>query len=288
MKSKAYGKINLMLNISGVREDGYHTLETVMQTVSLYDLVEITLKKEKTICLKCSLPYIPCDERNIAYKAAALFFDAVGYHGGADISIKKNIPVGGGMGGGSTDAAAVISMLDAMLESKMPAGEMEKLALSLGADVPFCLKKGTYLAEGIGEILTRLPDMPKCSIVLCKPKVSVSSKNAYGIYDRYPQKLNYDFKIMKSALEKGDLRDVCSALGNSFEPAISESYPAIAEARSRLERSGACGCAMTGSGAVVFGIYKDVYKAQKTRAALRISGYRAYCVSPVSSEGRKR
>lgn len=278
---KSYGKINLMLNISGKREDGYHNIETVMQTVSLYDLMTVALKKEPGIKVACDLPYIPCDSRNVAYKAAEIFFDAAGIKAGADISIKKSIPVGGGMGGGSANAATVLDCLNTLCGKPLDRQKLHELAYSLGADVPFCLERGTFLAEGIGEKLTRLPDMPKCHIVVCKPKASVSSKAAYQMYDDSGVGDNYDSAAMVRALEQGDINMVAKAMGNSFEAPISAAYPEIAAVKKQLLDNGAMAAAMTGSGSVVFGLFKHAGRAHSAKYVLRLLGYRTYCVSPV-------
>ncbi len=281
LKREAYGKINLMLNISGVRADGYHTLETIMQTVGLYDTIEICKTVEKGIRLTCDLPYIPTDERNIAYKAAEKFIERTGYDGGLEIHIQKTIPVGGGMAGGSTNAAAVLNMLNEMCGYPIGEKELEAIALTLGADVPFCLKRGTYLCEGIGEIMTRLPDLPKCYIVVCKPRASVSSKNAYGVYDQYANPQHYDHKQMIEGLHKRDIHAVAAAMGNSFEAPIGELCPEILEIKQKMLEMGALNAAMTGSGSVVFGIYNDVDRAHRAKNALRAERYRTYCVKPV-------
>lgn len=279
---RSYGKINLMLNISGKREDGYHNIETVMQTVSLYDAVTVSLKKQRGIKVSCNLPYIPCDSRNVAYKAAEVFFGAAKINCGADISIKKTIPVGGGMGGGSANAATVLNGLNALCGRPLDKNKLHELAYSLGADVPFCLERGTFLAEGIGEKLTRLPDMPKCSIVVCKPRASVSSRTAYQIYDDFEVKNNYDSAAMVRALEKGDINMVAKAMGNSFEEPISAEYPEIPAIKKQLLENGAMAAAMTGSGSVVFGLFKNAGRAHMAKNVLRLLGYRTYCVSPVN------
>ncbi|MEA4921497.1 MAG: 4-(cytidine 5'-diphospho)-2-C-methyl-D-erythritol kinase [Clostridiaceae bacterium] len=282
LKEFSYGKLNLMLNISGVREDGYHTLETVMQTVSIHDIIDIRLKSKGEISLKCNLPYVPSDDRNIAWKAAKKFCDLSGYSGGIDIDIRKTIPVGGGMAGGSSNAATVLSMLNRMCGDPLGKHELDKAAISLGADVPFCLKRGTYLATGIGEILEKVPDIPACSIVVCKPKISVSSRNAYKMYDENENKEFFDYLKMLKALETGDIRMVADSLGNSFEHPISVAYPEIASLKKRLLDMGAIGAAMTGSGSVVFGIFEDARKAHKAKTSLRMSRYTSYCLQPVS------
>lgn len=281
LSCKSYGKINLMLNISGKRQDGYHELETVMQTVSLYDAVTVSLKKEPRISLACNLPYIPRDSRNVAYKAAELFFQTADIQSGAHISIKKTIPVGGGMGGGSANAATVLNCLNALCGRPLDRQKLHELAYSLGADVPFCLERGTFLAEGIGEKLTRLPNMPKCPIVVCKPRASVSSKTAYQIYDGFEEKEHFDSSAMVDALKQGNINRVARAVGNSFEKPISAEHPEISAIKKQLLENGALCAAMTGSGSVVFGLFSHQGKAHAAKSALRLFGYRTYCVAPV-------
>lgn len=282
LKREAYGKINLMLNISGVREDGYHTLETIMQTVGLHDTIEIRKKAKPGIEMTCDLPYIPADERNIAWKAAEKFIAYTGFDGGLEIAIEKTIPVGGGMAGGSTNAATVLNMLNEMCGYPISQRELEAIALTLGADVPFCLKKGTYLCEGIGEVMTRLADLPKCFIVVCKPRASVSSKNAYGVYDQYADQQHFDHTKMVEALRKRDIHAVAAAMGNSFEAPIGELCPEILGIKAKMLQMDALNAAMTGSGSVVFGLYNDANKAHAAKNALRALRYRTYCVKPVN------
>lgn len=281
MKLDAYGKINLMLNISGVRADGYHTLETIMQTVSLRDVVEVRRRAKTGISLRCNLPYIPTDGRNIAWKAAACFIERTGFDGGVDIDIRKIIPVGGGMAGGSTDAAAVLRILNILCDQPLSEQALEEAALTLGADVPFCLKRGTYLCEGIGEVMTRLPDLPRCFIVICKPRASVSSRSAYGVYDAWPTPRHIDAGQMIAGLQAKDLHAVAAAVGNAFEDPIGAECPEIPALRQRLLEMGALGAAMTGSGSVVFGLFDDAVRAHKAKAALRACRYRTFCVHPV-------
>ena len=174
LKRDSYGKINLMLNISGVREDGYHTLETIMQTVGLRDTIEIRRTAKPGIRLTCDLPYVPSDERNIAWKAANKFIEHTGYDGGLDIRIEKTIPVGGGMAGGSTNAATVLNMLNEMCGYPIADPQLEAIALTLGADVPFCLYEKPALCEGIGEKIT--PRVTPASA--SSEKVSFKSHNS--------------------------------------------------------------------------------------------------------------
>ncbi len=283
---KAYAKINLTLDVTGQRGDGYHTIETVMHTVSLYDRVLVRRREEPGIVLSCNLPYLPRDGRNLAVRAAQAFLLAAGLGGqGLDICIKKRIPVGAGLAGGSTDAAAVLRVLDRMYGSPIPYPDLLELALSLGADVPFCMKGGAAVARGIGELLQDAPALPECWIVLCKPPVSVSTRAAYALLDGWGELEHPAAAPAVDALERGDLRGLCKALGNSFQQPIEKEKPIILKIRQELLRSGAQGALMSGSGSAVFGIFED--QAAAREAARRLSGrYRdTHLAQPVARIG---
>ena len=267
---RAYAKLNLSLDIQGLREDGYHELESVMQTVSVWDDLRITIGEGQGITLSCDLPYIPTDDRNLAVRAARIFYEALG-HPAPDlhIHIEKRIPVGAGMAGGSTDAAAVLRLLN-QAEGKPLSGEqLQALGLKLGADVPFCLVGGTCLCGGVGEKLRPLPPMPDCSILVVKPAVSVSTKTAYGLFDEYEPKIRADIPAMEAALVSGDIHAVAAAMGNSLEAPISAFKPVITAIRDRIRSSGALGAMMTGSGSAVFGLYPDLKGARKAMNCCR-------------------
>lgn len=281
-RTKAYGKINLYLRITGKREDGYHTLETVFQSVSLCDQVAVILHKNGGISLRCNRPYIPRDERNIAYKAALAFFDASGIENpGLYINIKKVIPVGAGMAGGSTNAAAVLRLLNRAYGAPLTETELLQLGLTLGADVPFCMQGGTALAIGIGEKLSPLSAMPDCHIVVCKPNFSVSTKAAYQLLDQAGTSIAAPLADITAAMELGDLRAVAQSMVNDFEGPISAAHPGIAQIRQALLQAGALGAMMTGSGSAVFGLFDRMQFAAVAAAKVKKEYRDVYIVRPV-------
>lgn len=279
---KAYAKINLTLDITGRREDGYHEIETVMHTISLCDTVTVKPVRKPGITLCCNLPYVPCDERNIAYKAAAAFFEQTGRRADILIDLRKRIPVGAGMAGGSTDAAAVLRLLNQACGTPLGDKALAGLAVTLGADVPFCLGIGCRLAKGIGERLTRAPSLPPCSIVVAKPKFSISTKGLYEKIDSMPLHGRPDTQAMLDALAHKDLPAVCGNLGNVMEAAAVQDRPMIAQLRQALLDSGAMGARMTGSGSAVYGIFADDEAAKAGREAISGLPVQTWLARPIS------
>ena len=279
MEVKAYAKINLSLFVGAKREDGYHELESYMQSINLFDRIRIERNDSGKISIFCSRPYIPCDERNLAYKAAVRFFDAVGIEDrGLLIDIKKNVPVGAGLGGGSSDAAAVLVALNKLYDTKLSLSELASIAAKIGADVAFCVYGGTYLARGIGEILTPAPPMPKTNILVVKPSFSVPTPQAYGLFDAFGEQEKPDIDGMKTALEDGNILKICASLGNSLQAPVEKEYPKITEIRNALTKLGAGGALMSGAGSSVFGIFTDASLAQKARISLpKAYGQRYIC-----------
>lgn len=278
MECRACAKLNLYLDITGVLPDGYHSLCSVMQSIDLYDTVSIELADK--ITLSTNKAYIPTDERNTAYKAAKVFFDATGINGGADIRIKKTIPVGAGMAGGSADAAAVLNLLNILYGMPLSGEELSAAALKVGADVPFCLEGGTMLAEGKGEKLTRLPRLPKCFFVVVKPDFSVSTKDAYKMFDEQGGDCPELSGILK-AIERQNVRDICANMGNDLERCIAAGHPQIDEIKEKLHKLGAVGSMMTGSGSAVFGIFDNMGLAQRAADALRMPKRKVFVCRPV-------
>lgn len=262
--TRAYAKLNLSLDIKGLREDGYHELESVMQTVSVWDDLELTVGKGSGITLECNLSYIPTDDRNLAVRAAQLFYQELG-RPAPDLHIKidKKIPVGAGMAGGSADAAGVLRLLNQAEGRPFTGAQLQAVGLRLGADVPFCLVGGTCLCGGVGEQLTPLPPMPDCAILIAKPAASISTKTAYGLFDEFEPKSRADIPAMERALAAGDLKALAAALGNSLEAPIMAHKPIIAAVRDKLRSAGALGAMMTGSGSAVFGIFPDQRAARR-------------------------
>lgn len=282
--TRAYAKLNLSLDIRGLRPDGYHELESVMQTVSLYDTVTLTLGKGQGITMACDLPYIPTDDRNLAVRAALLFYQELGKPApDLFIDIEKKIPVGAGMAGGSTNAAAVLRLLNQAEGKPFSAAELQSLGLRLGADVPFCLVGGTCLCGGVGEQLTPLPAMPDCGILIAKPAASVSTKIAYGLFDAWEPKIRADIPAMEAALRAGDLAAVASAMGNSLEAPIMAHKPVIAAVRDRMAAAGPLGAMMTGSGSAVFAIFPNIAAARRAMNACRRLAPTVMVVRPQSA-----
>ena len=283
-KTRACAKLNLYLGVQPRRADGYHDLSTVFQTVDVCDQVSLTVHDRGGISLKCNWPYLPTDSRNLAFRAAELFFAHSGKENpGIYINIKKEIPVGAGMAGGSTDAAAVLQLLNRAFGYPLCKKDMLALGLQLGADVPFCLLGGTMLAEGVGEKLSPLPDMPDCGIVVCKPNFSVATKKSYELFDNSPIQPEPGVDKMQQALAAGDLNTLCANLFNSLEAPVVEAYPAIGTLVARLQGLGALGARMTGSGAACFGIWPTVEAARVAAEEMRKHCGTVFVTAPVKS-----
>lgn len=256
-REKAYAKLNLSLDITGRLPDGYHAMRMVMQSCSLCDELDITLTDGEYFC-KSALPYLPSDGRNLALKAAKLFFEKAGIRGrGVYIELNKRIPVCAGLGGGSSDAAAVLRALNRLLGVGFSVRELEVMGEQLGSDVPFCVAGGTVLAEGKGEILTPLPAMPDCHLIICKPDFPISTPELFARAGRSTQRLSPDTQGMISALESGDLGGVARRMYNVFEDVLPRRCAGVFELKSRLLELGALGASMTGTGSAVFGIFAD-------------------------------
>lgn len=279
---KAYAKLNLTLDIVGRREDGYHDLKSVMQTVSFCDDVEITLGTGKSWVLTSDKEGMPCDERNLAWKAAKAFFDNQGIDpNGIHIHIVKRLPSQAGMGGGSADGAAVLRALNRHYGEPMTMMELADLGAGFGSDVPFCVVGGTCMCEGRGEILTRLPDMPKCTIVGVKPPFPVSTPFLFKKIDSVPVCHHPDNDAMVTALEDGDLGKIADLIYNVFDPVVSAEHPEIDEIKSIYAAYGAVGAQMTGSGSACFAIVPEGKDAEGLRKALKDRFGEAFLCYPV-------
>lgn len=268
---KAHAKINLSLDIVGKREDGYHLLRMIMQSLDLHDEV-ILSEKEEGISLTCDKSYVPIDERNIAFKAARLIKAETGLKQGIHIHIKKNIPVAAGLAGGSTDAAAVLKGMNELFSLGLSREELKELGLRLGADVPFCIDGGTVLCEGVGEILTPLSSFKDKVVVLVKPPFGVSTKEAYGAFDLDKIKRHVDTDKLIHALEKGDLNGVHYYSRNLLENVVLRSYPVVKSIKQRVAKAGALVTLMSGSGPTVYGIFGDFETARKSMGELMTNG----------------
>lgn len=269
IQEKAYAKLNLSLDVVGKRDDGYHEMRMVMQTVSLCDELRLALRYDGKISVTTDMHFLPCDERNIAYKAAKAFFINIGRADlGATISIKKRVPVCAGMGGGSSDGAAVLRALNTLLDKPLSVKELEELGMTLGADIPFCISGGTSLASGRGEILTDLDPLIECHIVICKPKFSVSTPALFKRLDTCDLRYHPDTAGLVAALGNRDLRGVSSRMFNVFEDVLPPTMSKVADIKSLLLDKGALGAVMTGTGSAVFGIFDDKTAAYCAKAEL--------------------
>ena len=269
LELKALGKINLGLDVLGRRENGYHDVRMVMQTVYLYD--RIIMKKSKTpgIRLETNLYYLPVNENNLAYQAAQMLMDEFHMEEGVSIQLDKHIPVAAGMAGGSSNAAAVLFGMNRMFSLGLSQKELMERGVKLGADVPYCIMRGTVLAEGIGEILTPLSPMPKCYVLIAKPAISVSTKMVYEKLDSHEIEDHPDIDGILAGLKAGDLKKVAGSMGNVLERVTVDAYPVIDQIKKMMIKEGALNAMMSGSGPTVFGIFEEKATARKAADAIR-------------------
>ena len=270
LELKALAKINLGLDVTGRRENGYHDVRMIMQSVYLYDNVRL----EKTgadgeIRLKSNLGYLPADENNLAYKAAKILTEEFDIREGVQITLDKHIPVAAGMAGGSSDAAAVLFGMNRMFGLHLSQQELMDRGVKLGADVPYCIMRGTVLAEGIGEILTPLPAMPKCTVLIAKPPVSVSTKTVYEALDSQEITEHPDIDGIIKGLEAGSLKQVAQCMGNVLEDVTIPLYPVIDQIKQEMLAAGAAGAMMSGSGPTVFGLFENRAAAKTAQKNIR-------------------
>ena len=271
---KALAKINLGLDVLRRREDGYHEVKMIMQTISLHDDLEIRRIKTPEIQVKTNLYYLPTNENNLVYKAAKLLMDEFGIKEGVAIQLKKRIPVAAGMAGGSTDGAAVLWGMNQMYGLGLSRQELMERGVKLGADVPYCVQRGTALAEGIGERLSVLPSMPKCTILIAKPGISVSTKFVYEnlhANDLKPEQ-HPDVDRMIEAMKEKNLDLLCERMGNVLETVTIPVYPVIQEIKEHMMACGAAGAMMSGSGPTVFGIFHSPVQAKAAMKDLKVNG----------------
>lgn len=288
MELKATAKINLGLDVLRKREDGYHDLRMIMQMTGMFDRISMFPRAGRPgISFRTNLPYIPANENNLAYRAAKILMDEFEVSDGLSINLQKFIPVAAGLAGGSTDAAAVLIGTNKLFHLGLSLEELMVRGKKLGADVPYCLLGGTALAEGIGEVLTPLPDMPSCSILLAKPPVGVSTKEVYGALRADEIEVHPDIDGMVEALKAGDLRGVCDRCANVLEDVTAPSRPIIGEMEQDMKKMGALCSIMSGSGPTVFGIFDDESAARKCRNHMRdkYSGSRIFLTRPSNKGG---
>ena len=268
---KALAKINLGLDVLRRREDGYHEVKMIMQTIGLHDDLEIRKTKTPGIQVKTNLYYLPTNENNLVYKAAKLLMDEFQIQDGVSIQLKKRIPVAAGMAGGSSDGAAVLWGINQMYGLGLSMQALMERGVRLGADVPYCIQRGTALAEGIGEKLSVLPPMPKCTILIAKPGISVSTKFVYEnlhANDLKPEQ-HPDVDSMIEAMRQKDLGLLCSRMGNVLETVTIPAYPVINEIKRTMMDNGAIESMMSGSGPTVFGIFDSPVAAKQAMKAVR-------------------
>ena len=285
---KGYAKINLHLDITGRTPDGYHLVDTVMQSISLCDDITITQRNDENITVSCNIEGVPADDRNLAVKAARLFCEKTGLVLGMDIHINKRIPMAAGMAGGSADAAAVLRGINLLCDGILSLDELCALGSRLGADVPFCIVCGSAYADGKGDVLHDFPSMPDCYIVVACGGDGVSTPWAYGELDRLYNGFYEDsgyksrgIKALSKAIERRDIDEVAGAMYNIFEEPILSERPVAKAIRKTMLECGAIGAMMSGSGPSVFGIFTDKAAAQECADKIKNGGSFADVCEPV-------
>ena len=281
LEEKAYAKLNLTLDVLGKRDDGYHELESVMQQVTLCDDIEIDVETGEDWKLECNWEEIPNDASNLAWKAAGVFYRSIGKDPqGVTIRINKRIPMQAGLAGGSADAAAVLRALNRHEGEPYTVEELAQLGAKVGSDVPFCVFGGTAFAKGRGEALRRLPNMPRCFYCIVKPEFSVSTPELFARMDEEEQILHPNTEGMLQALEQGDLMHVAGHVFNSMESVVAKEHPEILMIKDTLDSCGASGCAMTGSGSAVYGIF-DAFDLAAMASMQMMDRYKTYICTNV-------
>jgi len=274
----APAKLNLYLKVVGKRDDGYHLIESVMQSVSLFDSIDIELVEGEDSIISCDDVNIPCDQSNIAYKCADEVFKYIGFRKGIIIDIKKNIPYGAGLGGGSADGAAVICGLNRVLSLNLSLEEMCKIGEKVGADIPFMILGGTAKVTGIGENIEKISDIKDCFFIIIKPDVSISTKEAYKKIDDKVLDKNDNFDNILKSIESQNLVQISKYIENDFEMVAPN---IIFEIKNNLKDKGALNSLMTGSGSAVFGIFENEYKAIFAKNELELIYDKVYLVRSV-------
>lgn len=266
---KAYAKINLGLDVLRRREDGYHDVRMIMQSVSLYD--KLTLKKlsRDEISMSSNVAALPNNEKNLVYRAIHLIKTEYGISGGVRAELEKKIPMAAGMAGGSTDAAAALIGMNKLFDLRLSTEQLMELGVKIGADVPYCILSGTALSEGIGERLTPLRPMPHCYILIAKPRISVSTRFVYENLEADKLAYHPDIDGMTEAIGRGDLRGITDRLSNVLETVTERKYPIIHQIKDVMLANGAMNALMSGSGPTVFGIFEDESMARKALEKVR-------------------
>lgn len=268
---KALAKINLGLDVVRRREDGYHEVRMIMQTIHLYDRLDIKRTQEPGIQIQTNLSFLPVNENNLIYKAAKLLMDEFSITDGVSVKLDKRIPVAAGMAGGSTDAAAMLIGVNRLFSLGLTKKQLMERGVQIGADVPYCIMRGTALAEGIGEALSPLPQMVKCPVLIAKPSISVSTKFVYQNLKLDDTTIHPDIDRLIDDIKAKNLHDIAAHMGNVLETVTIPNYPVIDEIKKHMLSNGAVGAMMSGSGPTVFGLFDDEDTAKKAYKAMRSS-----------------
>lgn len=282
IQMRALAKVNLGLDVIRRREDGYHEVKMIMQTLQMFDRVTLEKRDQDGITLETNLPFLPVNEQNIAYRAAKMLMDEFQIQGGLHIKIDKHIPVAAGMAGGSTDGAAVLYGLNKIYQLGLTKQQLMERGVRLGADVPYCIMRGTVLSEGIGEILTPISPMPECFILVAKPPISVSTKHVYQNLKLDQIEKHPDIDGMVEALKEQNLEGIASRMENVLETVTISEHPEIAQIKAQMMEAGALNAMMSGSGPTVFGIFDDKEQGLKAKEYVCGKGLarQIYLVSP--------
>ncbi len=269
---KALAKINLGLDVVRRREDGYHEVKMVMQTIHLFDRLEMKRTVSPGIHIETNLSFLPTNENNLIYKAAKLLMDEFSIDEGIFVNLQKHIPVAAGMAGGSTDAAGVLYGMNKMFDLGLTKEDLMRRGVKIGADVPYCIMRGTALAEGIGEKLTALPPMVKCPVLIAKPQISVSTKYVYENLRLGADTQHPDIDTLVEDIGRKNLGKIAADMGNLLETVTIPAYPVIADIKRQMLEHGALGAMMSGSGPTVFGLFAEEDTAEAAFAAMKESG----------------
>ena len=268
---KAYGKINLGLDVLRKRDDGYHEVRMIMQTIGIFDRIDLIRKDEPGIRIETNLFYLPTNENNLVYKAARMLMDEFSIPGGVSVHLRKFIPVSAGLAGGSSDAAAVLFGINKMFHLELTTRQLMERGVKIGADVPYCILRGTALSEGIGEILTPLPPVPQCQVLIAKPGINVSTRFVYTNLDanRLKPEQHPDIDKILAGIHNQDLHQIAANLGNVLETVTIREHPVIQSIKDVMLEYGAIGSLMSGSGPTVFGLFTDPASAERAFEELR-------------------
>ena len=272
----APAKINLGLDVIRRREDGYHEVKMIMQSIRLFDRLTLAKSKNPGINLTTNLGFLPVNEDNLVYKSAKLLMDEFNIDTGVSIQLDKRIPVAAGMAGGSTDAASCLLAMNRLFNLKLSDQQLMERGVTLGADIPYCMMKGTALSEGIGEILSPLPEAPDCYVLIAKPGFHVSTKFVYSNLKLDEQTDHPDIDHMIECIQENNLRDLCDSMANILETVTIPEHPEIADIKKTMLEQGALGSLMSGSGPTVFGIFDDPNKAKAAKAKCKKLPYRCF------------